>query len=112
LPHPLITHLSQCQCGHTSDDLGTHLLRCPYTSEHTIAHNTLWNIVAIIALESGTHVQRGVSHLFLHHTQQVDNLITRNDFWTLMDIIIDDSTRTYRAQLVLTTIAHVTTMVA
>jgi hypothetical protein len=25
LPHPTIAHLSQCQCGHTIDDLSTHL---------------------------------------------------------------------------------------
>jgi hypothetical protein len=39
-------------------------------------------------LESGTHVQN-VSHLFPHHTQkQVDIVITKDDFQTLVDIII------------------------
>jgi hypothetical protein len=65
----MMAHLSQCQCGHTIDDLGTHLLWCPYRSEHTIAHNTLWDVIAIIALESEAHVQKEVSHLFSHHTQ-------------------------------------------
>jgi len=43
---------------------------CPYRNEHIITHDTFQNIVATIALESGTHVQREVSHLFLCHTQQ------------------------------------------
>jgi hypothetical protein len=25
LPHPIVAHLSRCQCGHTIDDLGTQL---------------------------------------------------------------------------------------
>jgi hypothetical protein len=29
LPHPIVAHLSWCQCGHTIDDLGTYLLQCP-----------------------------------------------------------------------------------
>jgi hypothetical protein len=35
LSHPIVTHFSRCQCGHTIDDLSIHLLRCPYESEHT-----------------------------------------------------------------------------
>ncbi len=82
-------------------------------NEHTTAHNTLRNIVATIILESGAHFQRGVSHLFPHDTQQqVDNPITKNGFWTLMDIVIDDSTLRYMVHRTLTTIAHATTMVA
>jgi hypothetical protein len=29
LPHPMVAHLSWCQCGHAIKDLGTHLLWCP-----------------------------------------------------------------------------------
>jgi hypothetical protein len=35
--------------------------------KYTTTHNTLQNIVATIILENGTHVQRKVFHLFLHH---------------------------------------------
>jgi hypothetical protein len=95
LPHPTMAHLSWCHCGHAIDDLGTHLLWCPCGSECTTIHNTFQNIVAIIALENGTHVQKEVSHLFPHHIpQQVDILITRNDFCTLMDIVVANPIRT------------------
>jgi hypothetical protein len=95
LPHPMVAHLSQCKCGHTIDDLRTHLLRCPYRNEHITTHNTLQDIITTIVLESGTHVQREVSHLFPHHTWwRMDILITIDDFRTLMDIIITDPTRT------------------
>ncbi len=40
LPHPIITHFSRCQCGHTISDLGAHLLWCPCGSECMIAHYT------------------------------------------------------------------------
>jgi len=40
LPHPTVAHLSRCQCGHTIDDLNTHLLWCPCGNEHT-THDTL-----------------------------------------------------------------------
>jgi hypothetical protein len=41
---------------HTIDDLGTHLLWCPYRNEHIIVHNTFQDIVLTIVLESGAHV--------------------------------------------------------
>jgi hypothetical protein len=68
LPTSYSAHLSWCECGHTIDDLGTHLYPCPCGNEHTITHNPFQNIVATISLESETHIQREVSHLFLHHT--------------------------------------------
>jgi hypothetical protein len=37
--------------------------------ECIIAFDTLRNIIGGIVLESGTHVQREVSHFFLRHTQ-------------------------------------------
>jgi hypothetical protein len=111
LAHPIVAHLSQCQCGHTIDDLGTHLLWHPYMSEHIIAHNTLQNTVTTIILESGAHVQREVSHLFLHHSRrQVDILIIRDNFQTLMDVVIIDLILTNMAQWTLTTIMCATMM--
>jgi hypothetical protein len=99
LPHPTMVHLSQCQCGHAVDNLGTHLLWCPYGSERTTVHNILQDVIATIVLENGTHIQKEVSHLFPRHTQQQINiLITKNSFWTLMDIIIADSTHIYMLQ--------------
>ncbi len=56
LPHPMVAHLSRCQCGHAIDDLGTHLLWCPCGGEHIATHNTFGATIIIIALESGTHV--------------------------------------------------------
>jgi hypothetical protein len=64
----MVAHLSWYQFGHFIDNLNTCLLQCPCENECTIAHNTLWNIVAPIVLEGGAHVQREVSHLFPHHT--------------------------------------------
>jgi hypothetical protein len=68
LQHPIVAYLSQCQCGHTIDNLGTHMFRCPYKSERTTSKNTFRNIIVTIVLESGAHVQREVSHLFPCHT--------------------------------------------
>jgi hypothetical protein len=111
LPHPIITHLSQCQCGHTIDNLGTHLLQCPCKSERIVAHDTFWDIVTAIILESGTHVQREASHLFLCHTWWwMDILITKDYFWTLMDIVIVDLICTDMVQQTLTMTTHVTMM--
>jgi hypothetical protein len=77
----MVVHLSWCECDHTIDDFDTHLLWCPCGSECTTTHDTLQDTIVIIALKSGTHVQREVSHLFPHHTQQrVDILITRDKF--------------------------------
>jgi hypothetical protein len=111
LPHPTVAHLSQCQCGHTIDNLGTHLLRCPCGSEHITAHNTLWNIVATIALESKAHVQKEVCHLFPRHTrQQVDILITKNGFHALLDLVIANPTHTNMVQRESMKTTHATTM--
>jgi hypothetical protein len=90
-----------------------HLLWCPYENEHTTTYNTLPNIIATIILKSVTHVQKEVSHLFPHHTRQRMNiLIIKHGFWTLMDVMIVDSTRTNMVQRALMTTTHVTMMVA
>jgi hypothetical protein len=67
LPHPKVAHLSQCQCDHTIDNLRIHLLQCPCRNEHIATHNTLWDMIAAIVLESGTHVKKEVSHLPSSH---------------------------------------------
>jgi len=41
IPHLIVAHLPQCQCGHTIDDLGIHMLCCACESECTITHDTL-----------------------------------------------------------------------
>jgi hypothetical protein len=111
LPHFSMAHLSQCKCDHIIDNLGTHLFQCLYRNEHTTTHNTFWDNVATIFLESGTHVQREVSHLFPRHTwHQMDILITRDSLWTLMDIVIAYSTHTNTKQRTSTMTTHVVMM--
>jgi hypothetical protein len=111
LAQPIVAQLSRYQCGHTIDDLDTHLLWHPCRSEHIVAHNTFRNTVTTITLENGAHVQREVSHLFLHHTiRQVDILIIRHNSRTLMDVVIIDPTCTDMAQQTLTIITHVVLM--
>jgi hypothetical protein len=112
LSHPTFTHFSQCQCGHTIDDLNTHLLWCPCEREHTTTHDTLWDIVVTIVLENGAHFQWKVSHLFPCHTQQwMDILIIKDYFWTSMHIVTIDPTCTDIVQWTLTISTHATMMV-
>jgi hypothetical protein len=93
LSYLMVTHLSWCECGYTIDNLSTHLLWCSFKSEHTVVNDTFRDIIRTIILENGTHVQREVSHFFLHHIQQwMDILITRDGFRILMDIVIVNST--------------------
>jgi hypothetical protein len=64
-------------------------------------------------LESETHVEKNVSHLFPHHTQkQVDIVITKDNFQTLVDIVIVNQIRIDLVQRALTMIVHVTTIAA
>jgi hypothetical protein len=71
------------------------------------------HFIIIIAFESGTHVQRKVSHFFPYQTQQqMDILITKDGFQTLMDVIIVDSIHTNMVQRASTTMTHVMMMVA
>jgi hypothetical protein len=46
----------ECECGHTINVLGIHLLHCPCKNERTTTHDMLQKIVAVITLESGAHV--------------------------------------------------------
>jgi len=95
ISHRTIPHFSWCQCDHTINDLGIHLLHCLCGGEDTTIHDTFWNTIATIMLESGAHIQREVSHLFLRHTwKRVDIVITKNKFWTLADVVIVDPTHT------------------
>jgi len=68
LPHPTVAYLSRCQCGHTIDDLNTHFLECPYRSECTTTHDTFWDIVITIVLESETQIWCN-EHIQQHHMQ-------------------------------------------
>jgi hypothetical protein len=105
-------NISHCQCGHTIDYLDTHLLWCPSRNECTTAHNTFHNVITAIALKSGTHVQREVSHLFPRQTQrQVDILITKYGFRVLMDVVIAYPTRTNMVQRTSTMTSLATMMV-
>jgi hypothetical protein len=113
IPHPIIVHLSWCKCGHTINDLGIHLLHCSCGSECIAVHDALWNIITTIASKNGAHVQRKVFHLFLHHTWKwVDIVITINNFRTLANIIIVNSTCIDLVQCVSMTTMHAITIVA
>jgi hypothetical protein len=59
LSHPIVAHLSCCQCGRTIDDLSIHLLICPCRNEHTTTHNTIQDTIITIALEGEAHIQKG-----------------------------------------------------
>jgi hypothetical protein len=113
IPHPTVPYLLWCKCGHTIDDLGIHLLRHLCENEHTTTHDTLWNTIATIALKSGAHIQRKVFHLFLRHTwRQVDIIITKDNFWTLANIVIGNPTRTDLAQWISTMTTYAMMMAA
>jgi hypothetical protein len=93
ISHPVV-HFSWCQCDQTIDDLDIHLLHCLCRNEHTANHNTFRDIVTTIVSKNGVHVQREVFHLFLHHTQRwVNIVITRDDFWIVVDVVIADLIR-------------------
>jgi len=91
--------------------LSTHLLWCLCRNERIITHDTFQDTIPAIVLESGKHVQTEVSHLFFRYTQWwMDILITKDDFWTLMDVIIANSIRTNMLQWTLMMITHVAMM--
>jgi hypothetical protein len=71
----------------------------------------MYKISCLHLLESGTHVQREVSHLFLCHTQWWMNiLITRDGFRTLMNAMIAYLIHTNMVQWTSTTTTHVVMM--
>ncbi len=86
--------------------MGIYLLHYPCKSEHITSHDNF----ATITLDSGTHIQNEVSHLFPHHTRKrMDIVITRDDFWTWVDVVIANPTHTNLVQCPSTTTTHVTT---
>jgi hypothetical protein len=55
----------------------------------------LQDIVADIASKNGAHIQKEITHLFPHYTRkQVDIIIIRDNFQTLVNIVIIDPTHT------------------
>jgi hypothetical protein len=67
------------------------------------------NIIVAIASESGAHLQKKVFHLFPCQTwKQIDIVITKDNFWTLTNVIIANLTHTDLVQCALTTLAHAT----
>ncbi len=112
ISHLIAPHLSQCQCCHTINDLGIHLLCCSCENDCTTTHDTLQNTIATIASKSGAHIQREVFHFFPHHTQRrVNIIITKDNFRTLMDVVITISTHTNLVQHASTMIMHATIVI-
>jgi hypothetical protein len=69
------------------------------------------DIVATITLESGTHEEREVSHLFPYHTQWwVNIVIVRDNFHILADVVIVDLICTILVQHASMMSTHVTTI--
>jgi hypothetical protein len=75
LPHPIVANLSWCQCGHTIDNLDTHLFWCPCGSDHITTHNTLWILLQLLFWRV-EHMFRGRSFTF--------SLTTSNDEWIFL----------------------------
>jgi hypothetical protein len=75
LPHFIIAHFSDYQCGHTINNPGTQLLQCPCGSEYIATHDTLWDILAIIALRT-EHMFKGRFLTF--------SFATLDDKWTFL----------------------------
>jgi hypothetical protein len=89
--------------------LGIHLLWCPCKSEHIVSHNILQNKIATIVLESETHVQTKCSYLFRYRIQQwINILITRDNFWTLVNIVITNLTYPNIVQCLMSMTMHAT----
>lgn len=87
--------------------------QCLYGNEHIVAHDALRHIVVVIDLENEAHVQKEVSHFSpCQIEQQMDILVTKDNFQTLMDIVIVDLTHIDMVQRTLMAIEHVAMMVA
>jgi hypothetical protein len=73
----------------------------------------LQDIIEVIALESGTHIQKQVFHLFPHHTQRrVDIVTIKDNFCTVTNVVIIDPTRTNLVYCVSTMTTHVVIVAA
>jgi len=88
LPHPTITHFSQCNCGHTINDLGTYLFQRPCESECITAHDMIKDIIVVICLgEWSTCLEGGLppfpsphpmTNGYPYHLKQLPNLDGRH----------------------------------
>jgi len=80
-------------------------------SECIATHNIIQDAIITIVLESGTHVERKVSHIFPYYIQlQIDILITRDGFQTLVGAVIVDLTHLDMVQCALSIITHAMTI--
>jgi hypothetical protein len=75
-------------------------------SEHITIHNIFQDIVVTIVLENGTPIQKEVSHLSPTTFSNKLIFFTRNNFQTLIDIVIVDSTYLNMVQCAVSTIMH------
>ncbi len=109
IPHLTVAHLSWCQCGHAIDDLGIHLLRCSCKSE---MHCSPWYALRYHynyhVGEWSSHVKKGFPPFPRHTWRQMDIVIIKDDFQTLVNVVIVDSTHTNLVQRVSMTTLHAT----
>jgi len=113
ISHPTVPHLSWCQCGHTIDNLGIHLLYC-------FCGRTHFNPWYILKYSCNCHVKKwssctkkGFPPFLPPHTQKrIDIVITRNRFRTLADVVIVDPTHINLMQQASMTTKHWTTVAA
>jgi hypothetical protein len=55
----IVAHFSHCQCEHTIDDLGIHLLLCPCENECATTHDIIQDTIVTIILEREANIQKG-----------------------------------------------------
>ncbi len=79
---------------------------------HCRDHDMFWDTIATFVRKSGAHEQRKVSHLFPCHTWKwVDIVITKDDFKTMVDIVIVASICINLVECALMTIMYATIFV-
>jgi len=98
LPHPLIACIPWCVCTHLVNPMGINFLCYVHGNEHIGTHDVICNTFVVIAQDACFHMGQEQLHVFLSTTFNsscwwVNIVFTKDDIYTLADVVIIDPMR-------------------
>jgi len=99
LPHPLIACIPWCVCTHLMDLMGINFLCYVHGNEHIGTYDVIFNTFVVIVQDACFHMGWKQLHALLSTTFNsscwwINIVLTKDDIYTLADVVIINPTRT------------------
>ncbi len=94
LIQPSTSSLFMCECEHGLNSSSMHLVRCSFKSQRITTHDTIWNVMYVLAQKSGHDIWKERWYAFTSKVSlQADLYMTWKDQVFVADVVVTDPTQ-------------------